>query len=96
MSLTSHNSGTPADDEILGQAEQEVALSREEMDRADHQPGQPEERGQDEQQLSLGNDAEQAGHNHASQDNGRAEHCCNQAAHINKRCSGQEDNVRVP
>ena len=44
MSLTSHNSGTPADDEKLGQAEQEDVLSRGEMDRAEHQPGQPEER----------------------------------------------------
>ena len=86
MSLTSHNSGTPVDDEMRDQAEQEDVLNRGEMDRAEHQPGKPEERGQDEQQLSLGNE-DQAGHNHASQDNGRAEHCCNQAAHSYNLCT---------
>jgi hypothetical protein len=67
MSLTSHNSETPADDEMQDQAEQEDVLSRGETDRAEHQP---EERGQAEQQLSLGDEADKAGHHHAGQDNG--------------------------
>ena len=73
MSLTSHNSGTPTNDEMLGQDEQEEVLRNGKMDRAEHQPGLPKERGQAEQEdMPRRGDIGRA--DHLPRDIGRADH----------------------